>query len=184
MLLLLENVFLFDVLDRRFWSLSGNGDFFVALARAYIDEKLLPVSSLPTRWIRIIPTKINVFAWSFALDMLPTTFILDNWDVDVPSLLCPLCDLEIESVSHLFFGCSLTSSIFIQISRLWRLMVTNISSYGVDWSGSRIFVYRAPWKSSWKVFSMAWWHIWNFTKALLFGVSKLTPSVVFDNIVT
>lgn len=90
---------LFLYSDRSFWSFWSMEDFSVTIAMSYIDEKLLSVLSSSMRWIRIVSKKINIFAWHLALDRHPTR-VLDSRGVDVPSILCPLCDLELESGSH------------------------------------------------------------------------------------
>nr|GEW29477.1 RNA-directed DNA polymerase, eukaryota, reverse transcriptase zinc-binding domain protein [Tanacetum cinerariifolium] len=58
--------------DRWVWSLSSTGDFSVNYARSFIDDKLLPSFDSPTRWVKVIPIKINVFAWRVWQDKLPT----------------------------------------------------------------------------------------------------------------
>ncbi|GKE96414.1 hypothetical protein Tco_1581269 [Tanacetum coccineum] len=40
--------------------------------RVFIDDRILPVSTVPTRWIKLLPIKINVFAWKVSHDALPT----------------------------------------------------------------------------------------------------------------
>nr|GFA55481.1 RNA-directed DNA polymerase, eukaryota [Tanacetum cinerariifolium] len=40
--------------------------------RIFLDEAFLPKMKVPTRWIKGIPIKANVFAWKLFLDRLPT----------------------------------------------------------------------------------------------------------------
>ncbi|GKA06654.1 RNA-directed DNA polymerase, eukaryota [Tanacetum coccineum] len=58
--------------DRWSWSLDGAGMFSVKSTRVFIDDRILPVSTVPTRWIKLLPIKINVFAWKVSHDALPT----------------------------------------------------------------------------------------------------------------
>ncbi|GJW24060.1 hypothetical protein Tco_0037871 [Tanacetum coccineum] len=58
--------------DRGVWSLSSTGDFSVNSARSFIDDKLLPSFDSLTRWVKVIPIKINILAWRVWQDKLPT----------------------------------------------------------------------------------------------------------------
>ncbi|GKA94740.1 hypothetical protein Tco_0816778 [Tanacetum coccineum] len=54
--------FLDDVL-RWTWTLESSGDFSVASARKFIDDKSILVVDYKTRWIKYVPIKVNVHAW-------------------------------------------------------------------------------------------------------------------------
>lgn len=75
----------------------------MASTRSFIDEKMLLVASTPIRWSKEAPIKINTFAWRLTLDRLPTRVVLDRRDIDLPSLLCLICEDVMESSSLLFF---------------------------------------------------------------------------------
>lgn len=115
------------------------------------------------------------------LDWFPTRVILDSRGDDVPSLLCPLCDLELELANYLFFGCLLASNIVTQISRWWGVMVPMFYSYG-NWL--ELFKTMGRTKEFFEgIFTFHLWHIWNFRDVMLFGVSKLRVSTLLENIV-
>lgn len=90
---LIHSISLSFVAGRWFWSLSGMEDYLVRSTRSYIVGIYLPASNVPTRWIRLVPIKINVFSWRLSLDKHPTIATLDNRGLDVPSLLCPLYEI-------------------------------------------------------------------------------------------
>nr|GEX55070.1 RNA-directed DNA polymerase, eukaryota [Tanacetum cinerariifolium] len=50
--------------DRWFYDLASDGDFWVKEVRNFIDDLFLPSQDVPTRWVKSIPIKVNVFAWS------------------------------------------------------------------------------------------------------------------------
>ncbi|GJY48947.1 RNA-directed DNA polymerase, eukaryota [Tanacetum coccineum] len=79
--------------DRYFWDLNGDGDFRVKDVRNLIDETFLPKDVSPTRWVKSIPIKVNIFAWKVPLDRLLTRFNLVSRGVPVPSLSCPSCNI-------------------------------------------------------------------------------------------
>ncbi|GKA33664.1 RNA-directed DNA polymerase, eukaryota [Tanacetum coccineum] len=130
--LLLDTVILSNMDDRWFWDLNGDGVFQVKDVRSMLDEAFLPKMEVPTRWIKSIPIKVNVFAWKLYLDRLPTRSNLSRRNVSLPSLACPLCDHVLEDSSHLFFGCSVAKDIQKLICRWWNLDVHPYES-NKDW---------------------------------------------------
>ncbi|GJX32988.1 RNA-directed DNA polymerase, eukaryota, reverse transcriptase zinc-binding domain protein [Tanacetum coccineum] len=100
--------------------------------RSMLDEAFLPKMEVPTRWIKSIPIKVNVFAWKLYLNRLPTRSNLSRRNALLPSLACPLCDHVLEDSSHLFFGCSVAKDIQKLICRWWNLDVHPYESYE-DW---------------------------------------------------
>ncbi|GKA16498.1 hypothetical protein Tco_0696245 [Tanacetum coccineum] len=69
---IMEGITLFDSNDRWRWSLEGCGEFTVASVRNLLDANSLPVVSSKTRWIKVVPIKVNIHAWKVKLDILPT----------------------------------------------------------------------------------------------------------------
>nr|GFB54043.1 RNA-directed DNA polymerase, eukaryota [Tanacetum cinerariifolium] len=67
-----EGVLLHDMIDRWKWSLEGSGDFLVASARKLIDDNRLLGPPQNTRWLKVVPIKINILAWKVQFDFLPT----------------------------------------------------------------------------------------------------------------
>nr|GEX61101.1 RNA-directed DNA polymerase, eukaryota [Tanacetum cinerariifolium] len=56
------------------WSLEGSGEFSVASIRRVIDDKLLPLVSSKTRWVNMVPIKVNIHAWKkHTPNSIPTT---------------------------------------------------------------------------------------------------------------
>nr|GEW62837.1 RNA-directed DNA polymerase, eukaryota, reverse transcriptase zinc-binding domain protein [Tanacetum cinerariifolium] len=68
---LVSSVALSDSQDRWFWSFCGSGIFTVKSARELIDKHILATSS-PTRWSKVVPTKLNIIVWRLVLDKLPS----------------------------------------------------------------------------------------------------------------
>ncbi|GJY65208.1 RNA-directed DNA polymerase, eukaryota [Tanacetum coccineum] len=84
---------------------------------------------VPTRWVKVIPIKINIFAWRVFLDKLPTQLDLSLRGVNISFILLPLCDALVESSSHLFFTCPLVCQVRSKVSRLWELDDPVLHSY-------------------------------------------------------
>ncbi|GJV04382.1 RNA-directed DNA polymerase, eukaryota, reverse transcriptase zinc-binding domain protein [Tanacetum coccineum] len=146
--------------DRFTWSLDGNGIFSVKSAREEIDKYFLINSSSSTRWSKLLPIKLNVFAWRMFLDKLPTRTNLSNRVMDIPCVLCLVCECEVESRNHLFFGCPLAIDLFSLMGRWWNIHIPSLQD-PVTWeawfNGLRLnSIQRSMLEAS---FFSLWWHI-------------------------
>nr|GEV30353.1 RNA-directed DNA polymerase, eukaryota, reverse transcriptase zinc-binding domain protein [Tanacetum cinerariifolium] len=108
------------------------GEFSVKSGRSFIDDSLLPSVGAPIRWLKVVPIKINIFAWKVCLNKLPTRFNLSLYGLDIPSILCPICISAGESGSHLFFSCNMARLLLRKLARWWELDLTELNSYE-DW---------------------------------------------------
>nr|GEX56610.1 RNA-directed DNA polymerase, eukaryota [Tanacetum cinerariifolium] len=118
---LLDTVILSNMEDRWFFDLNGDGRFCVKDVRCLLDDVFLPKAEVPTRLIKSILIKINIFAWKLCLDRLPTQVNLAKRNMVVASLLCPLCDSGMEDAAHLFFRCDMVKDVMFLVSRWWDL---------------------------------------------------------------
>ncbi|GJX58354.1 RNA-directed DNA polymerase, eukaryota [Tanacetum coccineum] len=109
-------------MNRWVWNLESSGEFSVKSARTFIDNCLLPKLEVPTRWIKVVPIKINIFAWKVFLDKLPMRLNLSLRGVEIPSILCPLCSIALESFSHLLFSCHLARQLIFKVARTCYVM--------------------------------------------------------------
>nr|GEX65261.1 RNA-directed DNA polymerase, eukaryota [Tanacetum cinerariifolium] len=113
----IDSVILYNSNDRCVWSLEYSGEFSIKTARSHIDDFFLPSVGDPTRWIKIIPIKINIFAWKVRLDRLPTRINLSLRGIDLPSIICPICCCTGETCSHLLFTCNVARQILCKVAR-------------------------------------------------------------------
>ncbi|GJU61778.1 RNA-directed DNA polymerase, eukaryota, reverse transcriptase zinc-binding domain protein [Tanacetum coccineum] len=104
--------------DRWTWLLMGNGEFIVASVQNFLDDQKLPAVSEPTRWVKSIPIKINVFAWKVSLDKFLTRFNLSIRGMDINCILCPICEVQAETTDHLFFSCSMASTLLRKVDEI------------------------------------------------------------------
>ncbi|GJW51961.1 RNA-directed DNA polymerase, eukaryota [Tanacetum coccineum] len=181
---LLDFVILSNSNDRWVSDLNGDGVFRVKDVRNLLDEFFLPRADVPTRWVKNIPIKVNIFAWKLALDRLPTRANLVQRNVVTESQSCPLCDAILEDTSHLFFNCSLARDVTRLLCRWWNLGVQTFSSYA-EWL---VWFNSVRLASNLKVilegvFYVTWWSLWNFRNQLLFASKKPRKESIFDDIV-
>ncbi|GJW69692.1 RNA-directed DNA polymerase, eukaryota [Tanacetum coccineum] len=118
---LLEAVSLSNSQDRWICDLTGDGEFRVKEVRNYIDDMLLPSYSEPTRWVKYILIKINIFAWRARRDCLPSRVNFIRRGVNLESPNCPLCSSCEEDVPHVLFRCDLAQLVLRHICRWWDL---------------------------------------------------------------
>nr|GEW70448.1 reverse transcriptase zinc-binding domain-containing protein [Tanacetum cinerariifolium] len=88
------------------WSFEATSKFSIKSVQ-HIDDSILLKEEVPTSWVKVMPIKINVFAWRVRLDKLPTRLNLSIIGIDISTFVCPLYHASIESGSHIFFSCAL-----------------------------------------------------------------------------
>ncbi|GKA37635.1 RNA-directed DNA polymerase, eukaryota [Tanacetum coccineum] len=126
---LIDSIELVEEQDKWVWNLEGDGEFMVVSARRFIDEGLSEMEGVQTRWVKLVPIKVNVFAWRLALNKLPTWFNMSSRGLEIPSIVCPVCNVGADTVDHLFFSCSVASSIMAKILGWWGLLENGVSTY-------------------------------------------------------
>nr|GEW25956.1 RNA-directed DNA polymerase, eukaryota [Tanacetum cinerariifolium] len=128
----IDCVILAPMLDRWCWTYEASGEFSVKSVRSFTENSPLPKEDLPIRWVKVIPIKVNIFAWRVRLDSLPTRLKLSLRGVKIPSILCSLCNISFESTSHLLFSCLLACQLRSKFLRWWELEDIVLDSYE-DW---------------------------------------------------
>ncbi|GJS61833.1 RNA-directed DNA polymerase, eukaryota, reverse transcriptase zinc-binding domain protein [Tanacetum coccineum] len=169
--------------DRWVWSLSSTGDFSGNSARSFIDDKLLPNFDSPTRWVKVIPIKINIFAWRVWQDKLPTRLNLSLRGIDIPTILCSSCNTSVESTSHLFFSCPVARQVWSKVLRWWELTDSRCNTY-YDWFN---WLNNSQMSKGIKdifegVCYVTWWTLWRFRNQCVFGKSQPRKESLFDDI--
>nr|GEY10782.1 RNA-directed DNA polymerase, eukaryota [Tanacetum cinerariifolium] len=97
-----------------FWPLKSEGDYSVASIRKLIDEKRFQEVGISTRWVKSVPSKVNITAWKIKTNALPTRFNLSRRGMDIDTLMCPVCKGGVETTSHLFFNASCLNKLCVK----------------------------------------------------------------------
>ncbi|GJW97900.1 RNA-directed DNA polymerase, eukaryota, reverse transcriptase zinc-binding domain protein [Tanacetum coccineum] len=129
---LIKDVKLSDHRDTWTWIPDIAKGFSVASVRQLIDSCLSVGNPQATRWIQAIPIKVNVFLWRLFLNKLPSRVNLDKKCIDLDSLLCPVCNEDVEMVNHLFFSCDMAKDLWSLLARWWGLDIPVCSTI-LDW---------------------------------------------------
>nr|GEV20576.1 histone deacetylase 9 isoform X1 [Tanacetum cinerariifolium] len=85
------------------------------------DDLVLPSSPEPTRWVKSIPIKINIFMWRARRDCLSTRANLTRRGVIMESVNCPICGSHEEDVHHTLFQRHLAQNVLRGLCRWWEL---------------------------------------------------------------
>ncbi|GJY10605.1 RNA-directed DNA polymerase, eukaryota [Tanacetum coccineum] len=181
---LMQNVSLTPMQDRWTWTLNASGDFSVASVRNLIDTTMLLKGEYHTRWIRVVPIKVNTFAWKVMTNSLPTRFNISRRGIDIDSISCGNCDLGVETSNHLFFTCDMAKQITRLIMRWWDVPELEIDSY-TDW---RNWIVNVRMSSKNKdmfegVFYVMWWILWIFRNNKIFGDKIPSKAMLFDDVI-
>ncbi|PWA64810.1 reverse transcriptase domain, Reverse transcriptase zinc-binding domain protein [Artemisia annua] len=143
-----------------------------------------PLAYVPTRWVKVVPIKINIFGWRVCLDKLPTRLELSLRGIDITSILCPLCSIAVESSSHLLFSCHVARLLTLKVARWWDLEVNIFNSYG-DWliwfNNTRLPLKLKEILEG--TYYVMWWAIWHFRNQVVFGANHPRLDLLFDDIV-
>ncbi|GJS90269.1 RNA-directed DNA polymerase, eukaryota [Tanacetum coccineum] len=94
-----------------------------------LTYSILSKEEVATRWVKVMPIKINVFAWRVHLDKLPTRLNLSLKCIDISIIVCPLCHASVESGSHIFFSCPMARQLWRKLMRWWELEDIDLASY-------------------------------------------------------
>ncbi|GJS32612.1 RNA-directed DNA polymerase, eukaryota [Tanacetum coccineum] len=141
--------------------------------------------SSKTRWVNEVPKKVNIHAWKVKLDCLPTRLNISRRGMSINSILCPNCDKEVESSSHIFFSCQFAREIFARITSWWEVPFSEISSYD-EWF-LWLMNLRLPLLNKQMLEGVCytmWWNIWSFRNKNIFGLDPPKKEMIFDDIVT
>nr|GFA04216.1 RNA-directed DNA polymerase, eukaryota [Tanacetum cinerariifolium] len=184
LLSLLEGLILPNMIDRWMWSISGDGEFSVSSVRNYIDDKILGTVSFKTQWCKFVPITVNILSWIIKLNNLLSCLNLSRRGLELQTILCPSCNLAVESTDHLFFSCSMMKDLYASIAKWWDVNMPEFSSFKEWWEWFSNFRLSSKLKMLLEgVFYVAWWLAWNFCNKSIFGHNIPLKARLFDNVV-
>ncbi|KAK9048582.1 hypothetical protein SSX86_032453 [Deinandra increscens subsp. villosa] len=166
------------------WLFENDVDFSVKSIRKMIDSKYLPCGDNPTRWIKLVPKKVNIMNWRLFLDKLPTRQNLSKRGMEIHDILCPICHNQLESVKHVFGDCEISATI-VGLVKKWL---------GIDWAinrcPSRLFqeiddsnLTRKKKEIIHSICFTMWWHIWNTRNDYVFNGGHNRNGSMLDSII-
>lgn len=121
-------------------------------------------------WALALPPKIKYFLWLIGYNRLPTTAYLYRLNITT-SPICPICQQHNETIAHILFNCTHTTSIW------YTLGITNDFHTVVNNDDSPIRIIHALINSTTPVpthvptqilILFTLWHIWNCRNRKIF----------------
>ncbi|GJY94461.1 hypothetical protein Tco_0510822 [Tanacetum coccineum] len=142
-------------------------------------ESQTPILSLMEQ--KNVPNKVYVL-------VLKALIIRSNRFKHIPpgsydSIICPTCDVGVETVGHLFFSCSMARDISALIARWWKVPIQNFDCYDdwLEWIES-IRMSKESKKMMEAVFYSSWWLIWWFRNSKIFKEKAPKKACLFDEL--
>nr|GEY78313.1 RNA-directed DNA polymerase, eukaryota [Tanacetum cinerariifolium] len=185
---LMQQVELTSTLDRWTWSLNPSGEFSVASVRKFIDDKLHPGGEFKTNWCRYVPIKVNIHAWKIMSNALAIKFNIPSRRIEIESLICVNCDVEVETTSHLFFTCITAQQVSRLINRWWNISdVSDVEVVSFDswktWMGSIQLNSKSKMLFE-GVYQVMWWLLWWYRNMKIFEGHGPNKALLFDEVVS
>ncbi|GKB15075.1 RNA-directed DNA polymerase, eukaryota, reverse transcriptase zinc-binding domain protein, partial [Tanacetum coccineum] len=110
---------------------------------------------------------------------------LDRRDIDVGSILCPICLEDIETVNHIFFSCNMAKDLWSMFAIWWDIDIpvyANVSEW-LEWLDD-LAVSNKVRSYIDGVGDSLMWHIWKFRNESIFSSSLPKKALIWDSIVS
>nr|GEV23127.1 hypothetical protein [Tanacetum cinerariifolium] len=109
---------------------SGTEQSQMAMLLSHLEGIRLP--NMLDRWFGRYQEMVNILSCRVKLNNLLTRLNLSRRGMEIQSILCPSCNLTVESTNHIFFSCPMMKDLYKSIARWWDVNLLNISSHE-DW---------------------------------------------------
>ncbi|XP_071740118.1 uncharacterized protein [Rutidosis leptorrhynchoides] len=71
--------------------------------------------------LKILPQKIGVLVWRVKQMRIPVRVELDKRGVDLDSVLCLVCEIDLDTVERIFLHCSFAKDLWARFFRWWSI---------------------------------------------------------------
>uniref|UniRef100_A0A2N9HCG5 protein-disulfide reductase n=1 Tax=Fagus sylvatica TaxID=28930 RepID=A0A2N9HCG5_FAGSY len=112
--------------DKWIWTKSTSGEFSIKSAYGILCNNADLGSSNPIWeliWKSHIHERLKMFLWRISSNLLPTKDNLDRF-IDAEDQLCPLCEIEQESIVHIFLHCPVAKALWF--GSCWGIRSTSL----------------------------------------------------------
>lgn len=84
---------------------SVDGRFSVAMYKKLLRLNRDQGRNQNMQWESWVPNKVNLLVWRAEFARIPTRDALVQRRIPIPTMSCPLCEVDDENLKHLFIGC-------------------------------------------------------------------------------
>lgn len=164
--------------------LSSNGGYEVKRLRKLIDSKLITSTGPVICWNKEIPLKVRCFVWRAMLGRIPVAETLALRGVNSMSQMCPLCNLELETVNHLLVNCEFKHAVQYWIFRWCGIQPGRFSCSKEFIEGTHLWG-NCPKKrliGNTILFCLLW-NVWIYRNEKVFKQMNTSATKVVDNII-
>ncbi len=153
------------------WRLTGSEVFTVKSLYCFLQDSGVSDRSFQELWAIKAPLKVKIFVWLVLKCKVLTKDMLvrRGWDGDDR---CALCLYELETVDHLFSGCSTIKAVLLTLLPN-KLFLPNCSSSSGLWDSSRLKG-GAVRGSELATIAFVWWSIWLARNKRVFENKRTT----------
>lgn len=168
------------------WKWNSSGQYTVASFLKQVYEQHMPCSLPPEItdivWKKRGPPRAQMKLWFLVRGRLKCGELLARLNIiSIDNALCPWCDLEVESIQHLFFACKFAWGIWTQCLQLWDVHIALHKDSQVNmlsWSSLVVGKFK---KQLWEwLFVVVIWSSWFERNEIKFGRSSKEFSQLID----
>ncbi|XP_057803558.1 uncharacterized protein LOC131018881 [Salvia miltiorrhiza] len=167
--------------DLRFWKHSVIGDVTAALAYSRICHSFPKVRWGDWIWENYIPVRRSIVCWRIIQSRLPTLDVLIRQGTLGPNR-CSLCGAAEETISHLFWECSVVRPIWMNFLGWFH---QGDSGHAPDIHSFLVLAWNAKFSSQvnsfWKLGVLSiLWRIWEGRNRAIFNDESFDPRAVMS----
>ncbi|KAL4575164.1 hypothetical protein LXL04_022006 [Taraxacum kok-saghyz] len=120
---MLSNMSLNSSEDKWIIPAAPNGTFSTSWIRGRLEFQKSAGRTSTNLWQKEVPKKINILMWRITNNRIPVREEFSRMGIDVPCTLCPFCEKEVESISHLWFECDWAVWLWTRAGLWWKTSI-------------------------------------------------------------
>ena len=150
-----------------------------------LDMEFFDIHSFPRSldsqgelWKMQAAAKVKALVWQIYLECLPTCEYLFKRAL-VNSQLCPICEIEYETIEHVFLICAWTRAVWFASDLRWGIDVERYDSF-TEWLRDRIDEIRTVHPDTYKIHGIVgsvFWAIWKGRNEYILEGKPVDPAL-------